>query len=58
MGHSIFIFVLCASRIPLQFIFCFLHCLFPCLYFKLVLGQRGCTTGRLTGVGEVMRDAS
>lgn len=24
---------------------CFLHCLFPCLYFKLVRELRGCTYG-------------
>lgn len=54
MGHSIFIFVLCVSKITLFFIFCFLHCLFPYLYFKLVLGGtvlRGGEDGGRRGLG-------
>lgn len=53
----IFIFVLCVSQITL-FIVCFLHCLFPCLYFELVLGPGGYAVGSLSRVGEVVRDAT
>lgn len=45
------------SRITL-FIVCFLHCLFPCLNFELMLGPGGCAVGSLSGVGEVMREAT
>lgn len=51
MGGALFIFVLCVSIVTLLCIFCFLHCLFPCLCFVLLLQLRGCAVGSLTGAG-------
>lgn len=41
--------IVCVKKYPVHLLLFAL--LFPCLYFELVPGLRGCAVGSLTGVG-------